>query len=128
MLFRLRSLRSLRQAKAFIYSLIKIFCFPLAEVKEIFKKYHIERIQMYHVLTGTGSTSLQFIIISDPNSDIPESNLRDVIFEIIVATQIFKRFDASHAFWDDFKAQKQSRKKNWVIVKQSMLIIRAMSL
>ena len=97
--------------KSFIYSLAEVFCFPSPEVKEIYKKYQIESIQMYHVLTDTDSKSLQFIIVSDPNSDIPEPKIRDVIFEIIIATPIYKSFDTSHPFWDNFNARKQKRKK-----------------
>lgn len=97
--------------KSFIYSLAEIFCFPPAEVKEIYKKYQMESIQMYHVLTDTDSTSLQFIIVSDPNSSLPEPKIRDVIFEIIIATPIYKRFDTSHPFWDNFNARKEKIKK-----------------
>ena len=59
----------------------------------------------------TGSTALQFIIIFDPNSDIPEPKFREIIFEIIVGTTICKRFDLSHEFWDIFGARKLNRKK-----------------
>ena len=58
--------------KSFIYDLVETFCFLSQLVLEIYKKYKIEKIEMYHVLTDTDSTALQFIIISDPNSDMPE--------------------------------------------------------
>ena len=64
-----------------------------------------------HILTDTDSTSLQFIVISDPSSDFPESKITDVIFEIIVKTDIYKRFDASHPFWEKFNARKPKRQK-----------------
>ena len=97
--------------KSFIYDLVETFCFLSQLVLEIYKKYKIEKIEMYHVLTDTDSTALQFIIISDPNSDMPEQKFRDIIFEIIVATKICKRSDSSHEFWDTFNARKLSRKK-----------------
>ena len=50
----------------------------------------IENVVINHILTDTDSTALQFIFISDPNSDFPEDNFRDVIFEIIIATKIYK--------------------------------------
>ena len=65
---------------------------------------------MCHVLTDTDSTAIQFIIISDPNSDVPEPKFRDIIFEIVAAAKIYKRFDSSHEFWDNFDARKMSRK------------------
>ena len=66
---------------------------------------------MCQVLTDTDSTAFQFIIVSDPNSDVSETKFRDIIFEIIVATEIYKRFDSSHEFWDTFNVRKLSRKK-----------------
>ena len=43
--------------KSFIYDVIEIFCFPDENVKEIFKKYGIERVEFFHMLTDTDSTS-----------------------------------------------------------------------
>ena len=91
--------------------MIETFCFPDENVKEIFKKYEIERVEIFHVLTDTDSTSLKFIFISDPNSDIPESKYRDIIFEITTTSQIYERFDSSHEFWDIFGARKEQKRK-----------------
>ena len=101
-----------RSLKSFIYALVETFYFPSQLVLDIYKKYKIEKIEMYHVLTDTDSTALQFIIISDPESDVPEPKFRDIIFEIIVATKLYKRFNSSHEFWDNFEARKISRKKS----------------
>ena len=98
--------------KSFIYALVETFYFPSQLVLDIYKKYKIEKVEINHVLTDTDSTALQFIIISDPNSDIPEPKFRDIIFEIVVATKIHKRFDSSHEFCDIFEARKISRKKS----------------
>ena len=98
--------------KSFIYDMIETFCFPDENVKEISKKYGIERVEICHVLTDTDSTSLKFIFIFDLNSEIPENKYRDIIFEIIISSQIYKRFDSSHEFWDIFETRKvQKRKK-----------------
>ena len=97
--------------KLFIYSLTETSHFPDSIVKEIYKKYKIEKIFCYHVLTDTDSTSIQIIIISDPSSEYEESKISDVIFEIIVKTDIYKRFDTSHSFWDNFNARKPKRQK-----------------
>ena len=114
--------------KSFIYSLAETFCFLSPIVKSIYQKYQIEKILIYDVLTDTNSTVLQFIIISDPNSDMPETKIRDIFFEVIIATKIYKRFDTSHPFWDNFQARKESRKKNQVITKPNILTIHVMSL
>ena len=79
--------------KSFIYALIETFYFPSQLVLDIYKKYKTEKIEINHVLTDADSTALQFTIISDPNSDIPEPKFRDIIFEVIVSTKICKQFD-----------------------------------
>ena len=96
--------------KSFIYN-IDIFCFPTQTVTEMYKKYLIEKVLIYHILTGTDSTALQFIFVSDPSSDLPEDKFRDVIFEVVIATTVYKRFDSSQKFWDIFGFRKESRKK-----------------
>ena len=57
--------------KCLIYVLVEIFYFPSQLVLDIYKKYKIEKVEINHVLTDTDSTAFQFIIISDPNSDLP---------------------------------------------------------
>ena len=84
--------------KSFIYDLAETFCFLSQLVTHIYKKYQIEKVEIYHVLTDTEITALKFIIISDPNIDVPECKFRGIIFEVIVATTIYKRFDTSHKF------------------------------
>ena len=106
----------------------KLFYFLSQLVKYILKKYSIEKVEIYHVLTDTDSTALQFIIVSDPNSDVSESKFRDIIFEVIVATKIYKRFDTSQEFWDNFNARKISRQKSLVIMKLELSITLVMLL
>ena len=103
--------------KSFIYSLTELFSFPISKVKEIYKKYQIGKIICYHNLTDTDSTALQFLVIFDPNSDFSESKIRDVIFEVIENSDIYRRFDNSHSFWDKFNARKEKRRKNYVYMK-----------
>ena len=86
--------------KSFLYDIVETFCFPAEAVAEIYKKYLIEKVYVYHILTDTDSTALQFTFISDPNSNLPEEKYGDVIFEVIITTKIYRRFDSSHKFWD----------------------------
>ena len=98
--------------KSFIYSIAEISSFPSEIVQTIYKKYQIEGILVNHVLTDTYSTTIQFVIVSDPNSDAPEPKMRDIIFEVIIAMKyIYNRCDTSHEFWDNFQARKKNRKK-----------------
>lgn len=61
--------------------MLETFCFPDKNVKAILKKCGVERVNTYHVLTDTDSTSLKFLFDSDQNSDVPDSKYRDIIFE-----------------------------------------------
>lgn len=40
------------------------------------------------------SISLKLVFISDPNSETPEDTFRDIIFEVITVSGIYKRFDS----------------------------------
>ena len=97
--------------KSFIYNLIETFCFPQKEIIELYEKYLIEQVEVLHILTDTDSTAIQFIFISDPNSDLPEEKFRNIIFEVVVKSKIYKRSDSSHEFWNLFEAGKESRRK-----------------
>ena len=57
-------------------------------VASIYKKYNIEQIFCYQVLTDTDSTSHQFIFVSGLASSYPECNVRDILFEIFSKTEI----------------------------------------
>ena len=70
------------------------------------------RVEIFHILIDTDSTSLNLIFICDPNSDVPDSKFRDGIFEVIVASKIYKRFHTSHEFWSVFEARKPHKHKN----------------
>ena len=97
--------------KSLIYDIAETFCFPDETVAEIYQKSLIEKVFVYHILTDTDSTAIQFIVISDPNSDFPKGKYQDVILEVTTATKIYKRFDSSHEFWDIFGFRKENRRK-----------------
>ena len=96
--------------KSFIFVISKTFCFPQENVIEIYKKYIIETVEIFHVLTDTDSTSLKFIFISDPNSELlPEETFWDIIFKVIIASGIYKRFESCHVFWHIFGAREENK-------------------
>ena len=97
--------------KSFVYELIEIFCFPNEKTKQIFKKYQIEKVEIYHVLTDTDSTPLKFIFVPRSESNIPESKYKKIIFEVVSSSDIYKRFDSSHPFWGIFGARKENKRK-----------------
>ena len=73
------------------------------------------------MLKDTDSTSLKFIFISDRNSETPENRFRDIIFEIIMSSEIYKRFDSSHEFWDICEARKEQKKENSSTLKLNII-------
>ena len=91
---------------SFIYDMVKTFYFPNKKTKKIYKKYDIERALPYHILTDTDSTSLLFQIICSFKSNISNEKFYDVLFEVIVVTDIYHRFDTSHSYWETFNARK----------------------
>ena len=90
--------------KSFIYSLVELLSFPEENliVSKIYEKYGIENILCYHVLTDTDSTSILFLIVSDPSSTYPECDVRDILFETFSSIEIRERFDKSDEFWRRF--------------------------
>ena len=59
--------------KSFIYNSSEIFCFPMKVVSDIRKKYLIDKVEIFPILTDKDSTALKFISISEPSSDVPQS-------------------------------------------------------
>ena len=51
--------------KSFAYDLIDIFMFPNQEIKDVYKKYQVEKCYVYQNLTDTDSTSVFFVFICD---------------------------------------------------------------
>ena len=92
---------------SFVYEMVETFCCPHEKVRKIYDKYLIEKAYMYHILTDTDITSLQFLFISDSISHINERKYREIIFEVIIASEIYHCFDTSHKSWDKFGLQKE---------------------
>lgn len=97
--------------KSFICDRVETLCFPKENIKAVYNKYKIEKFEIFHLLGDTDSTSLMFIFMSNQNSDIQEDKFRDIIFEVIIASEIYKRFDLSHEFWSIFDARKEQKRK-----------------
>ena len=97
--------------KSFIYAIAELFMFPDATVREIYDRYQIEKVYVYHVLTDTDSTCIQFLVISSVNSMFTEPQVRDIIFEVFSRTPIVDRFDKSDPFWKRFNVQDPTNQK-----------------
>ena len=96
---------------SFIYEILETFCFPNKKIQEIYDKYSIEKVHIYHVLTDTDSTCLQFLFISNPKSNICQQKYREIIFEVIITSKIYDRFDCSREYWEQFNSRKENLRK-----------------
>ena len=89
--------------RSFIYSLAELLMFPDENdiVRKIYDEYLIERILVFHILTDTDSTSIQFVAISKIDSPFTEPEFTLILFKIFLRTEIRDRFDKSDNFWKD---------------------------
>ena len=90
--------------KSFVYDLINVFMFPNQEIKKIYEKYQINKYYLYQNLTDTDSTSVFFVFICNLNSCISEDKAKDIIFEVMIQSEIFDRLDLSAELWDKFNS------------------------
>ena len=97
--------------KSFIYQLAQVFTFPDDIVQAIYNKYQIERVLVYHILTDTDSTAIQFIVISSVDSTIIEPQVRGIISEVFSKTSLVDRFDKFDDFWKKFNVDDASNQK-----------------
>ena len=97
--------------KSFVYDMIDVFCFPNGEVKMIYDKYDIIKCYMYLNLTGTDSCSCFFNFICKKECNIKESELRNLIFEILKQSKFAEKFDVSDPFWSQFEVHNENVRK-----------------
>ena len=90
--------------KSFVHDLIDVFMFPNQEIKKIYEKYQINKCYLYQNLTDTDSTSVFFVFICNLNSCISEDKAKDIIFEVMIQSEIFDRLDLSAELWDKFNS------------------------
>ena len=83
---------------SFIYEMLETFCFP----NEIVKKICDKKVYVYTSQQITTVLGLEFLFVSDPASDIIDKNYSYIIFEVIIGSKSYNRFDTSHNFWDRF--------------------------
>ena len=93
----------------------KHFSSQTKKAKEIYNKYMIKRTFPYLILTDTDSICAFYIFICKSESCMPDSQFRDVLFEVIINNDVLHRFDTSHKFWEKYSVRNESlRKKTWL--------------
>ena len=68
--------------KSFAYDLIDIFMFSNQEIKEVYKKYQVEKCYEYQNLTDIDRTSIFFVFICGLRCCVSEKDARNIIFEV----------------------------------------------
>ena len=76
--------------KSFVYDMIDVFCFPTEEVKMICNKYDVIKCHLYLNMTDTDSCLFFFNFICKKECNIKESELRNLIFQILKQSKIIK--------------------------------------
>ena len=83
-----------------MYDLIDVFIFPDQETQEIYQKYQVEKCYVYQKLTDTGSTSMFFVCICNLNCYVSEQKARNIIFEVMLKSEVLDRLDLSTEFYE----------------------------
>ena len=107
----LASIKSFAVKKLIKFDTLETFCFPDEKVQNILQRYMTEKVHICHVPRDMGSTSLKLVFVNKPDSAICENKYRDLILEIILASEVYNRFDTSHKHWEKFDARKENLKK-----------------
>ena len=97
--------------KSFIYDMINVFCFPDAEIGQIYDFYQIEKCFLYQNLTDTDSTSLFFSFICKLDCSVLESEARKIIFYCMKKSKIAQRLYVFDSFWKEFEMHNPKTKK-----------------
>ena len=93
--------------KSFVYDLIDIFMFPNQEIKEIYKKYQVEKCYIYQNVTDKDCTSILFVFICDLRCSVSEKDPSNIIFEVMLKSKIFDRLDLSADFYEQFNCRNE---------------------
>ena len=103
--------------KSFAYNIIDVFCFPDDKFKGIFDKNDIEKCFLYLNLTDTDICSMFFLFICKLECCIPESDFRNVLFEIFKHSKIAPRLDIFDDFGNSLTYSIKEREKLWDFMK-----------
>ena len=97
--------------KRFVYDLIDVFMFPDQEIQEIYQKYQVGKCYLYQNVTDTDSTSMFFVFICNLNCSVSEDKARNIIFDVMLKSKVFDRFDLSAEFYEQFDCRNENLKK-----------------
>ena len=97
--------------KSFVYDLINVFMFLTDEIKKIYQEYKVNQCYFDQNLSDTDSTSIFFVFICDLSCNVREDEARNIIFEVMLKSKVFRRLDLSAEHYDKFKCRNENLKK-----------------
>ena len=81
-----------------VYDVLETVYFPNKITRDLYQKYSVKKILLYHVLTDTDSTCLFFVFVCKPECEVPGKKFRNFIIEIIMRNEVSSMSDASGEF------------------------------
>ena len=73
---------------SFIYDMTDGFSFPVDTTRDLYSQNEIIKCLLYSLFTDTDSATLQLVFLCQLNCVIREKNARQLLFEIILASEI----------------------------------------
>ena len=102
---------------SFVYDFIDTFCFLTPKVSKTYAKNNIIKCCLYLNMVDTDSCSFFIVFICKVECLIKESKARNLIFEILLETEIQKRLDLSNPYWAKFNTQNAAHRKKMGLYK-----------
>ena len=76
-----------------------------------YQKYQVDKCYLYQNVIDTDSTSMFFVFICNLNCSVSEDKARNIIFDVMLKSKIFDRFDLSAEFYEQFDCRNENLKK-----------------
>ena len=85
--------------------------FPTPTILNIYHKYDVGHCYLYQNLTDTDSTPMVFAFLCNLNSCLSEDKDGNIIFEVMLESKVFYRFDLPAQFYEQFDCRNEDLKK-----------------
>ena len=96
---------------SFICDCIDTICLSNEETSLIYALYKIIKVLPYLLITGTDSSSLEFIVIAEDSCDCGEREMRDILLRIFFDNDIQHKLDLSVKFFVPFNKRNEAVRK-----------------
>ena len=96
---------------SFICDCIDTICLSNEETSLIYALYKIIKVLPYLLITGTDSSSLEFIVIAEDSCDCGEREMRDILLRIFLDNNIQHRLHLSGTFFTQLSKRSEAVRK-----------------